>query len=145
MNRLAPPTRTRVVELSRDSGQISGGIAGTVLLVLLLAGLLTDPAAAIAARVRLFDIAQAAARAGADHIDIELLRSTGTVVLDPQAARRAATTFLADTGTNGAVTATETQVTVTIAANQPTILLTLVGIDALPITVTATAEPQTGN
>jgi Flp pilus assembly protein TadG len=51
--------------------------------VFLLAGLLVDGGAAINARLRAADIAEQAARAGADQIDVDHLRTTGqTRLLD---------------------------------------------------------------
>ncbi|MDR8408543.1 pilus assembly protein TadG-related protein [Nonomuraea sp. 3-1Str] len=51
--------------------------------VFMLAGLLVDGGAAINARLRAADIAEQAARAGADKIDIDHLRETGeTRLLD---------------------------------------------------------------
>lgn len=45
--------------------------------VFLLAGLLVDGGAAINARLRAADVAEQAARAGADQIDVDHLRATG--------------------------------------------------------------------
>ncbi|MFC4057962.1 pilus assembly protein TadG-related protein [Planomonospora corallina] len=50
--------------------------------VFLLAGLLVDGGAAINARLRAADIAEQAARAAADRIDVEHLRRTGQVRLE---------------------------------------------------------------
>ncbi|WP_336207675.1 pilus assembly protein TadG-related protein [Nonomuraea sp. LPB2021202275-12-8] len=47
--------------------------------VFLLAGLLVDGGSAINARLRAADVAEQAARAGADEIDIDHLRATGEV------------------------------------------------------------------
>jgi hypothetical protein len=49
--------------------------------VFLLAGLLVDGGAAINARLRAADIAEQAARAAANQIDVEHLRATGQAVL----------------------------------------------------------------
>ncbi|MBO3745151.1 flp pilus-assembly TadE/G-like family protein [Streptosporangiaceae bacterium NEAU-GS5] len=49
--------------------------------VFLLAGLLVDGGAAINARLRAADIAEQGARAAADQIDVETLRSTGRIQL----------------------------------------------------------------
>ncbi|MFC7645034.1 pilus assembly protein TadG-related protein [Streptosporangium lutulentum] len=45
--------------------------------VFLLAGLLVDGGAAINARLRAADVAEQAARAAADQVDVEYLRETG--------------------------------------------------------------------
>ena len=56
--------------------------------LLLLAGLVIDGGLALAARVQAIDEAQAAARAGAQAIDLPLFRSTGQIVLDPARGQR---------------------------------------------------------
>ncbi|MFI6501446.1 pilus assembly protein TadG-related protein [Nonomuraea typhae] len=64
---------------------MSGGERGSMsvfvvlfsVVVFLLAGLLVDGGAAINARLRAADIAEQAARAGADRVDVEHLRATG--------------------------------------------------------------------
>ncbi len=53
--------------------------------VFLLAGLLVDGGSAINARLRANDIAEQAARAGADQIDVDHLRDTGEVRMQGQA------------------------------------------------------------
>ena len=63
--------------------------------LLLLAGLVIDGGLTLAARVQAIDEAQAAARAGAQAINLPLYRSTGQVVLDPSQARQAAESYLA--------------------------------------------------
>lgn len=131
---------------SGDRGQISAGVAGVFVMLVALAGMLFDPGMTIAARVAALDVAQAAARTGADQLDLTLLRTTGVVQIDPPAAQTAAAGFLQQTGIEGAtVTATTEQVTVTISYQRPTVLLTMVGLDSLPVQVTATAQPRTGD
>lgn len=128
-----------------DRGQISAGVAGVFVMLVVLAGLLFDPGMTIAARVAALDVAQAAARAGADQLDLTLLRTTGQVQIDPPAAHTAAAGFLQQTGTAGAtVHATTEQVVVTISYQRPTVLLNMVGLDSLPVEVSATAQPRTG-
>src|SRR5689334_7732221 len=96
-----------------DSGQITPWSVFGVLLVILLAGLVLDAGMAMADQVRLYDRAQAAARAGAQQIDLATYRASGVIRLDPHAAATAARTFLARSGTTGTVTATTVTVTVT--------------------------------
>lgn len=126
-----------------DRGQISVGTAGVFLMLIVLAALLYDPGMTIAARVAALDTAQAAARTGADQLDLTLLRTAGIVQIDPAAAHAAATTFLQQTGTDAVVSATTDQVTVTITHHRPTVLLGIVGVDTLPVEVSATAQPRT--
>jgi hypothetical protein len=110
--------------------------------LLCMLGLVTDGGLALAARVQAYGQAQEAARAGAEHLDQAALRGQGPVVVDPAAARSAATAFLAGSGSTGQATATTTSVTVTVHRSQPTQFLTLLGIEAINVSGTATARPQ---
>ncbi|MGI5269200.1 pilus assembly protein TadG-related protein [Nonomuraea sp. CA-218870] len=65
----------------RDRGSMSVFTVLFSVVVFLLAGLLVDGGAAINARLRAADIAEQAARAGADQVDVDQLRETGQVRL----------------------------------------------------------------
>nr|WP_051809715.1 pilus assembly protein TadG-related protein [Actinoplanes subtropicus] len=123
---------------------ITAWTAAGALMIILLAGLVFDPGMAMADQVRLYDRAQAAARAGARQIDLATYRTSGVARLDPDAAARAAERFLADSGTTGTATATTTAVTVTVTGVRRTQLLYLIGFRTIPIDATATATPATG-
>ena len=127
-----------------DSGQITPWSVFGVILVILLAGLVFDAGMAMADQVRLQDRAQAAARAGAQHIDLATYRNADVIHLDPDAAATAARQFLARSGTTGTVTATTTTVTVTVTGVRTTQLIHLIGITTIPIDATATAAGTTG-
>ena len=127
-----------------DSGQITPWSVFGVLLVILLAGLVFDAGMAMADQVRLQDRAQAAARAGAQHIDLATYRNAGVIHLDPDAAATAARQFLARSGTTGTATATTTTVTVTVTGVRTTQLLNLIGVRSIPIDASATATTETG-
>ena len=60
-----------------DRGSMSIFTVIFSVVVFLLAGLLVDGGAAINARLRAADVAEQAARAAADQIDVEYLRATG--------------------------------------------------------------------
>lgn len=143
MNRL--PTRLRQARHD-DRGQITPWTIFGVVLVLVLAGLVLDLGLGMSDKVRLLDVAQGAARAGAREIDLATYRATGTVQLQPAQAAAAARSFAQQAGVDGQVTAsaTPTAVTVTISGTRQTQLLHLVGITALPVSATATANPLTG-
>ena len=127
-----------------DSGQITPWSVFGVLLVILLAGLVFDAGTAMADQVRLFDRAQAAARTGAQQIDLATYRDSGVIRLDPDAAATAARTFLARSGTPGTAPATTTTVTVTVTGVRTTQLLHLIGIRSIPIDASATSIAATG-
>ena len=116
--------------------------------LMLLAGLCVDGGRVLNARATLTDTAEQAARAGAQKVQLGGLRQSGAVTLDPSAARAAATTYLASTGSAGAasasVTTTGDTVTVTAEEDVPTFMLSLVGMSTVHITVTGSAEAESG-
>jgi hypothetical protein len=114
-----------------------------VLVVALLSGAVLDGGNAMAARVQTLGVAQQAARAGANRLDLAALREDGLVRLNPGAAQAAAEQFLRQAGAAGTATATTTQVSVTVTRTQPTLLLQAVGVAAISMTATATAVPVT--
>lgn len=126
--------------------------AAAVILVLLtpvlfaLAGLVLDGGRAIAARQRSADIAEQAARAGVNALDVTALRATGSDAIDPTAARTAACRYVAvaDPGAACQVVATPQRVTVTVTGRTSTVLLGLVGINTFHVAGTAAAEPVRG-
>lgn len=115
-----------------------------IVVVLVLAGAMIEGGNAMSARGHATDIAQQAARAGADKLDLAALRNEGLVRIDPAAAQAAATAFLAQVGEIGTVTATPTQVSVTVTVTRPGILVPILGIQTLTVRATATAAPITG-
>lgn len=116
--------------------------------LMLLAGLCVDGGRVLNARATLTDTAEQAARAGAQKVQLGGLRQSGAVTLDPTAARAAATTYLASAGSAGAasasVTTTGDTVTVTAEEDVPTFMLSLVGMSTVHITVTGSAEAESG-
>jgi Flp pilus assembly protein TadG len=139
------PTRRRFpLRLRDDRGSATAWAIGIVAVVALLAGAVLDGGNAMAARVQALDIAQQAARAGANQLDLGALREHGVVRLDPGAAQAAAAAFLSQAGATGTATATANEVTVTVTRSQPTLLLQAVGVTAISMKATATAVPQTG-
>jgi hypothetical protein len=127
-----------------DRGQVTPWSIFATLLIIILAGLVFDQGMAMSDKVRLFDIAQGAARAGARQVDLATYRSTGVVQLDPDAAATAARTFIAQAGISGTATASPATVTVTVHTTRRTQLLHLAGVTSIPVSATATATPATG-
>lgn len=114
------------------------------LALLLLAGLIIDGGLTLAARVRAIDEAQAAARAGAQAINLPLFRATGQVTLEPDQAQAAAEAYLAATGNPGTVSVTGDQVTVAVTVTQPMQILVLAGIGHLSVTGHGSAIAEHG-
>ncbi|NVI89427.1 pilus assembly protein [Actinomadura sp. BRA 177] len=116
--------------------------------VLLLAGLLVDGGLAIHARQRAADMAEQAARAGANQIDTDALRETGKPVLDPGRAQAAACDLLAaypDEVTASQCEANDQEVAVTVRISvRPQLLGIIPGFGEFQLTSSATARPVTG-
>jgi hypothetical protein len=126
-----------------DRGSATAWALGLIVIGLLAAGLVFDGGTAMAAKLEAWHVAQQSARAGADQIDLVLLRTTGTVAIDPPAAEAAARQWLAQAGVDGTVAATPEQVTVTVTTTSTAVLLAAVGIGTYTVSATGAAEPAT--
>lgn len=128
-----------------EDGTVTAFVVIFTLALLLMAGLVLDGGLALAANVRAIDDAQAAARAGAQAIDIPTYRATGQITLNRAQATANAQRYLAAAGQTGSVAVTGNQVTVRVTISQPTQILTLAGIGHLSETGTGTATAEQGN
>lgn len=128
----------------RDAGRVAAFTAVLALAALAVLGLVLDGGLALAAKANAYQLAAETARAGAQQIDLETYRATGTAVLDHDAALLAARQRLDQLGADGDVTVTGTDVTVTITATQPTQLLSLIGMPSVTVQATATATALHG-
>jgi Flp pilus assembly protein TadG len=135
--------RKRVHDERRDEGTVTAFTVVLVTALLACAGLVLDGGLALTARVRAVSLAQEAARAGAQELDLTTYRTTGTLVLRPDTAVATAKAYLAAAGADGTATARATTVTVTVRLDQRTGLLALVGLGSLTVTGHATAEAAT--
>lgn len=117
--------------------------------LMLLAGLCIDGGRVLNTRATLADTAEQAARAGAQRVQVGELRRSGSVVFDAREARAAANAYLSSAGGTGAagsdVTTTGNTVTVTMEKDVPTFMLSLVGLSTVHITVSGSAEAETGS
>jgi hypothetical protein len=127
-----------------DEGRASAFVVILAIAILALAGLTLDGGSALAAKVKATGEAEAAARAGAQAIDLAAYRATGTLHLVPDQAIASAHAYLATVGASGTVTVSEDNVTVTIIATHATQLLGLVGISGLTVHGSGSAHPQRG-
>lgn len=129
-----------------DRGSVTAYLLITMVAIFALAGLVLDGGAALAAHGRAADVAQQAARAGADALDVTSLRSPTPAGLtaNPAAARTAAGQVLAAAGVTGDVAVNGRSVTVTARVTKPAAILSIVGIGEVGGTATATAVPLHG-
>ncbi|WP_131739758.1 TadE/TadG family type IV pilus assembly protein [Actinomadura roseirufa] len=149
---MSAPSRRRAPVPASTGGRDRGSVALYVVLftpvVFMLAGLLVDGGLAIHARQRAADMAEQAARAGANEIDTDALRATGEPAVQPERARAAACDLLASYGDQVAKSscdadAREVAVTVEIRV-RPQLLGIIPGFGDFVMTSTATAHPVTG-
>ena len=127
-----------------ESGTVTAFVVIFISALLLLAGLVIDGGLTLAAKVQAIDEAQAAARAGAQAIDLPLFRSSGQVVLDPAAATQAAEAYLAKTGHTGTVAVNGDDVVVTVSISQPMQILSVAGLGHLTVTGSGSALAEHG-
>jgi hypothetical protein len=109
-----------------------------------VAGLVVDGGSILAARQHAFEDADAAARAGAQAVDVAALRGGRPVSLDPGRARQLAQAQLAASGESGTVTVTGDDVTVVITRTQPLSILGFVGLSSVTIHASGTAHAVRG-
>ncbi len=127
-----------------DEGRATAFVVVLALGIFALAGLTLDGGLALSAKVKANGQAEAAARAGAQAIDLNAYRANGTLQLVPAEAVASAQSYLATVGASGTVTVSGDTVTVTVTASQPTQLLGMVGISSLAVHGEASAHPQRG-
>ena len=123
--------------------------AGAVTVILLLlagamlacAGLVWDGGRAITARQQAANLAEQAARTGADDLDVAALRERGVNAIDVPRAIADACRYVRITAPDAQCTATATPqaVTVRLTMTTPTVLLGLVGLSTLTTHGSATA------
>ena len=124
----------RLLARRGEEGTVTAFVVIFTFALVVLAGLVIDGGLTLAAKVEAVDEAQAAARAGAQEIDVPLLRSTGEVALDSALATEAAESYLASAGRTGAVWVSGDEVEVSVSVTQPMQVLGLVGIGSLTVT-----------
>lgn len=127
-----------------DDGRVTAFVVVLVTGILVLAGLGLDGGMALAAKVRAVGQAEAAARAGAQAVDLEGYRATGRIELVASAAVAAAQSQLAAAGARGQVSVQDGQVVVAVAAIYDTRLLSLAGITQITVHAEARAAPRGG-
>jgi Putative Flp pilus-assembly TadE/G-like len=134
--------------VTRERGQVTIMALGLALVAFAVAGLASDGARAWILRRTLQNAADSAALAAAGELDRGTLYGSGgrRIVLDPVSARRVAGEWLARRGVDAraAVRIEPTRVTVVLRDDMATSWLGLVGIESIPVAVTARAAPVAG-
>lgn len=129
-----------MTERNGEKGAVSTFLAVIFVALLMTAGLVVDGGRKIIALRDASHLADNAARAGAQAIDLDELRTTGQLQLDPAEATTRAAAYLADTGHQGEVSVNADTVTVTVTL---TVEPALLPVGAMAVTATETAAPRT--
>lgn len=124
-----------------ERGSVTAFVAVVATALVMVAGMAYDGGQILAAQAHARSDAAKAARAGAQELDLTLLRATGRTALDPTRAQTAAQAYLDQIGAIGTVSVDGPSVTVNVIRTQP--LLILPGADrTITATQTATATDQ---
>ena len=129
-----------------ESGSVTPLVAVMLLGLLAVAALVVDGGVLFAARRDLQALTDGAARAGAMAVDVQRLRETELVRLDPEEAEEAAQQYLDAAGFNGTSTirADILSVTVHLSETRPTVMMGLLGVRSVRVQADAVARPRTG-
>lgn len=127
-----------------EDGQLSAFVVVLTVPLVMLAGLVVDGGGVLAAHQAAIATAFEAARAGAQAIDIGVLRSSGAVVLNEDEARIEALSYLAATGEHGTVEVLGNSVTVTVTLRHSLAVLSALGIGPVTVSGKATATATQG-
>ncbi|MGA5305925.1 pilus assembly protein TadG-related protein [Nucisporomicrobium flavum] len=147
------PVRCRIRALARwvrdrtggaDAGEVTPFVVLLSVVLVAVAGLVLDAGLAISAKVQALDVAQSAARAGAQQLDLYAYRTQGVTRLDIGRAASAARAWLAAAGVPGDASATATTVTVTVQRDSRTQILQILGVRNLHVSASATATAVQG-
>lgn len=130
----------RRLRSERGSVAISGLLAALALIVLIGSGV--DFAHAFIVRRDLTAIADDAALAGSQQLDLQAWRQGQLALNPPQAEEAADAALAANPGISGSAQAATSGVTVEARQQIPTMMLRLVGIPDLTVTASATAQPK---
>ncbi|MER6146220.1 pilus assembly protein TadG-related protein [Streptomyces sparsogenes] len=128
-----------------DRGQVTSFVVGVMVALWLFAGIVIDGGLALAGKARALDVAQEAARTGAQQLDIGRLRSTDDVRLLRGKAARAAVAYVSATGDTGSAKVRGDEVTVHVTHHQRAQILQLVGVRTLTVTAHATVRAKRAN
>lgn len=123
-----------------ESGTVTAFVASFTIALLAVAGLVVDGGYLLAGRRAALDEAEAAARAGAQAIDGNVLRTGGPVTLRPDEARQRVTAYLSRSGHDGDVEVSGDTVTVRVRVPQRLSILGLFGVGPVVVEGSGTAR-----
>lgn len=128
-----------------DRGQATAFVVGVLAALWLFAGIVVDGGLALSGKAHALDLAQEAARTGAQQLDVDRLRSNDDVRLVRGKATQAATAYVTAAGDSGRVAVRGDEITVHVTHHQRTQILTLIGVRVLTVTANATVRAERAN
>lgn len=123
-----------------ERGSISLWAALAALCMIVIVGIAVDFGGQAVAEQQARSVAFEAARTGGQQVNLDQLVRGGQAQTDPYKAASAANAYLADAGVVGSVTVNSDTVTVTITSSYQCSFLSIIGINSLPVTGTASAD-----
>jgi Flp pilus assembly protein TadG len=128
-----------------DRGSLTLLLAALMVALLAVVGLVIDGGRKLAESAGAYAIAQEAARAGAGIVDTSAAYQSGRYLVDPGLALTAARAYLARAGYRGSVSLDgANRIRVSVTVTEPTVVLSLLGIDTMTARATAVASLVTG-
>lgn len=127
-----------------EHGQVTAFVVVFTTAMLFVAGLVVDGGYLLTAKREAINVAEHAARAGAQALSIDQLRASGQHVLDAQHAAAAAHAYLASAGHQGNVAVAGDQITVTVDVRRAPVILGIAGVGEFTVTGHATARNVRG-
>ena len=131
--------RRRPGRFRSTAGSATVWMLGVVVCTMSLVGLVLDGGTVLRTRSDAFSVAGAAARAGAQQLQPDLM-AEGEAVIDPVAARQAALEYLAEHHATGTVSVSGATVTVTATMSVHLQMLQVVGAREVAVHATATVR-----
>jgi Flp pilus assembly protein TadG len=124
-----------------ERGSLTLMLAVMFVALLALAGIVIDGGAKLNQAENAAAIAQEAARAGAGMVNRANAYASGSFTVDQGQALAAARQYLAEAGYHGTVMPVGTEsIQVTVTVTEPTRVLSIIGIDSMSSTASATAS-----
>lgn len=127
-----------------ESGSATVFVATLTVALVAVAGLVVDGGLLLAGRTAALDEADAAARAGAEAVDVDLLQRDGVALVDPEAARARVAAYLSRTGHQGDVAVDGDAVTVVVRVPVRLTILGLFGVGPKVVRASGSAHGVTG-
>lgn len=124
--------------LASEEGSLSAWVLLTAVVLVAVLGLVVDSAGKYQADERAHQVASNAARAAANSLSGDAVQR-GDVYLDAARAQQTARDYIAASGLTGTVTITGQEVSVEVETSYTTKFISLLGVNTLPASGTASA------